>query len=105
MARSALADAVLRRFVRAYAAPAARSSAKLGIPGVNHIIAVASGKGGVGKSTTAANLAVAMAQRLGLRVGVLDADVYGPSIPRLFNLHGKPLVDEGGCWEGARAVI
>lgn len=60
-----------------------------GIPGVKHLIAVASGKGGVGKSTTAVNLALAL-KSLGLKVAVLDADVYGPSIPKLFGLTGKP---------------
>lgn len=59
------------------------------LEGVTHIIAVASGKGGVGKSTTAVNLAVALAAN-GLKVGLLDADVYGPSIPRMMGLQGKP---------------
>ncbi len=65
-----------------------------GIPGVARIIAVASGKGGVGKSTTAANLALGLAAE-GWRVGVLDADIYGPSMPRLFGLKGKPEPAEG----------
>ncbi|TYC63219.1 iron-sulfur cluster carrier protein ApbC [Rhodobacterales bacterium] len=65
------------------------ASAKPGVPGIKHIIAVASGKGGVGKSTTTANLALGMAAN-GLKVGVLDADIYGPSIPRLFNVSGRP---------------
>jgi ATP-binding protein involved in chromosome partitioning len=59
------------------------------LPGVKRIIAVASGKGGVGKSTVACNLAVALAT-LGLKVGVLDADLYGPSMPKLFGLDAKP---------------
>jgi ATP-binding protein involved in chromosome partitioning len=66
--------------------PAARGS---GVPGIKHLIAVASGKGGVGKSTTAINLALAL-KSLGLKVAVLDADVYGPSMPKLFGLTGKP---------------
>ncbi len=60
-----------------------------GIPGIKHLIAVASGKGGVGKSTTAVNLALGL-HALGLKVAVLDADVYGPSMPKLFGLTGKP---------------
>jgi ATP-binding protein involved in chromosome partitioning len=65
-----------------------------GIPGVTAIIAVASGKGGVGKSTVAANLALALA-RLGLKTGLLDADIYGPSIPRLLDIREKPSSADG----------
>jgi ATP-binding protein involved in chromosome partitioning len=61
------------------------------IPGVKHLIAVASGKGGVGKSTTAVNLALGF-QAIGLKAGILDADIYGPSQPRLLGLSGKPQV-------------
>lgn len=67
---------------------------KTGIPGVTHVIAVASGKGGVGKSTVATNLAVALAQD-GARVGMLDADVYGPSAPLMLNLKNQqPMVQD-----------
>ncbi|KAL8604202.1 hypothetical protein ACOMHN_014770 [Nucella lapillus] len=65
------------------------------IEGVEHIICVASGKGGVGKSTTAVNLALAMsAVDPKLEVGILDADIYGPSIPKLMNLYGEPALNK-----------
>ena len=62
---------------------------KAGVPGVGAIVAVASGKGGVGKSTTAVNLALGLMAN-GLRVGILDADIYGPSVPRLLKISGRP---------------
>ncbi|XP_010538598.1 PREDICTED: iron-sulfur protein NUBPL [Tarenaya hassleriana] len=67
---------------------------ELRIHGVKDVIAVASGKGGVGKSTTAVNLAVALANKSQLKVGLLDADVYGPSVPIMMNIHQKPEVSE-----------
>ncbi len=73
---------------------AAPASGKAMVPGVAAIVAVASGKGGVGKSTTAANLALGL-KTLGLRVGVLDADIYGPSMPRMLGISGRPGTSDG----------
>ncbi len=78
------------------ATPAAHGAPKAAepiLPGVKHVIAVASGKGGVGKSTVAVNLAVALAQS-GLRVGLLDADIHGPSLPRMLGLNARPEVKD-----------
>ena len=71
---------------------------RLSLPGIKHTIAVASGKGGVGKSTTAANLALALHAN-GLKVGLLDADVYGPSQPRMMGIKGKPTSKDGKVME------
>jgi ATP-binding protein involved in chromosome partitioning len=70
-------------------APGGGAPSPAGIPGVTSIIAVASGKGGVGKSTTAVNLALGL-RDLGLKVGILDADIYGPSMPKLLAIREKP---------------
>ena len=77
--------------VEAPAANASQSIKGKAIPGISNIIAVASGKGGVGKSTVTANLAVSLA-KMGFSVGILDADIYGPSMPIMFDVENeKPI--------------
>ena len=73
--------------------PASPMARQAEIPGVAAVIAVASGKGGVGKSTTALNLALGLRDQ-GLRVGLLDADIYGPSVPRLTGIREKPQLND-----------
>ncbi len=63
------------------------------VPGINRVVAIASGKGGVGKSTVSANLACAL-HHIGARVGLLDCDIYGPSIPLMMGVHQKPTISE-----------
>ncbi|MGH6883494.1 MAG: iron-sulfur cluster carrier protein ApbC [Hypericibacter sp.] len=77
-----------------HGAPTPAAGQKAAVAGVRHIVAVASGKGGVGKSTTAVNLALAL-KSIGLRVGLLDADIYGPSQPRMMGISGKPTSSDG----------
>ena len=80
-----------RQVAESIAEPAPGRKKPAVLPGVAHVVAVASGKGGVGKSTTAVNLALGL-RALGLKVGILDADVYGPSLPTLLGLRGQPRV-------------
>jgi ATP-binding protein involved in chromosome partitioning len=91
--QSALVALTAERKGGGTAAPAAatprRQQGPTGVPGVSSVIAVASGKGGVGKSTTALNLALGL-RDLGLKVGILDADIYGPSLPKLLGIREKP---------------
>lgn len=89
--RPAQASSGLRNELQPPPKPASGAQA---IPGVTHIVSVASGKGGVGKSTVAVNLALSLA-RLGQRVGLVDADVYGPSVPHLLGLTGRPATRDG----------
>jgi ATP-binding protein involved in chromosome partitioning len=70
------------------------SADRKALPGVAHVIAIGSGKGGVGKSTVAANLAVALAAT-GAKVGLLDADIYGPNLPRMLGVHKQPTQRDG----------
>ena len=84
------------------AGPQAQQAAKPELAGVRALIAVASGKGGVGKSTTAVNLALALKAQ-GLRVGLMDSDIYGPSVPRMMGISGQPNSPDGQKIEPMRA--
>ena len=86
----------VRHPVAAAAAPGNALTEENKIPGVKRVIAVASGKGGVGKSTCAANLACAL-QHLGANVGLLDCDIYGPSIPLMMGVTEKPTISAASC--------
>ncbi|MBR4619603.1 MAG: Mrp/NBP35 family ATP-binding protein [Salinivirgaceae bacterium] len=91
---AALPGVNVRGNIRVQAKPETEADEPNGLRKVKNIIAVASGKGGVGKSTVAVNLAVALAQQ-GAKVGLVDADIYGPSIPLMFDLHdARPMANE-----------
>ena len=79
----------------------AAAGQRLELPGIAHVVAVASGKGGVGNSTTAVNLALALSAN-GLKAGLLDADIYGPSMPRMMGISGKPATRDGKTLEPMR---
>lgn len=81
--------------------PKGQARDKTVLPGVQHILLVGSGKGGVGKSTTALNLSCALLQQ-GLQVGILDADVYGPSLPRMLGVNKRPISEDGKMMEPIR---